>query len=113
MKRYYLLGLFVVVTLLLLVMTDSQAFAGEGKVTIKSIEIAVKSLDVLVGMDIDKGSRGDHIHFYLDGKNQGVVRSNTYKIKGLGKGRHKIEAKLASKGHAEVGPKGVFEFSIK
>lgn len=55
--------------------------------------------------DLDKGNKGDHSHIYIDGKNKGVVRTTNRKISGLSPGKHTIEVRLASKGHAELGPK--------
>ena len=75
--------------------------------------VIVKGSTVMVEMEIDKGKRGDHIHFYLDGKNLGVVRVDKYKLTDMAKGKHKVEARLASKGHAEIGPKGTAEFTVE
>ncbi len=100
-------------TLLFLVANISYSFAGEGVVLIKGVEIEANSLNIVVEMDIDKGSRGDHIHFYLDGKNLGVVRSTKYMIKGLAKGKHNVAARLASKSHVELGPTGNFEITVR
>ena len=115
MKKFYLLAFPMIFTLLLSVMSTLNAYAAEGKVTIKSPADGevVKDSTVMVEMEIDKGSRGDHIHFYFDGKNLGVVRADKYMLKDLAKGKHKIEPRLASKSHAEIGPKATAEITVE
>ncbi len=115
MKIFHLFALLTAFTLLLSVAFVSDVYSADGEIAIKTPgdgEV-VKSSTVMVEMEIEKGTRGDHIHFYLDGENLGVVRVDKYKLTDMAKGKHKVEARLASKGHAEIGPKGTAEFIVE
>ncbi len=115
MKMFHLFSLLIAFTLLLSVAFVSGAYSADGEIIIKSPAYGevVNGSAVMVEMEIEKGTRGDHIHFYLDGENLGVVRVDKYKLTDMAKGKHKVEARLASKGHAEIGPKGIVEFTVE
>jgi len=78
--------------------------SSDGVVKINSPEdgAVIKGNSVVVSFEIkDKGSRGDHVHLFLDGR---LVKplygvKSEYKIKGLSKGDHKIEIRLSTKSH--------------
>lgn len=76
----------------------------DGSVVINSpadgAKISGSTVDVVFELQ-DKGSRGDHVHLYLDGKLVKPLygKKVSYTIKGIGGGRHSIVIKLATKGH--------------
>lgn len=115
MKRYHLFAFLTVFVLFFSATGISDAYSADGGIIIKSPADGevVNGSALMVEMKIEKGARGDHIHFYLDGENLGVVRVDKYKLTDMAKGKHKVEARLASKGHAEIGPKGTVEFIVE
>ncbi len=78
--------------------------APDGVVKINSPEdgAVLKGNSVVVSFEIkDKGSRGDHVHLFLDGRLVKPLRGvkGEYTIKGLTKGEHNIEIRLSTKSH--------------
>ncbi|MFQ5441533.1 MAG: hypothetical protein ACE5EB_02280 [Thermodesulfobacteriota bacterium] len=78
--------------------------APDGVVKINSPEdgAVIKDSSVVVSFEIlNKGSRGDHVHLYLDGKLVKPLRGvkGEYTITGLTKGEHQLEIRLSTKGH--------------
>lgn len=78
--------------------------ATDGAVRINSPEdgAVIKGSSVVVSFEIlNKGSRGDHVHLYLDGKLVKPLRGvkGEYTITGLTKGKHELEIRLSTKGH--------------
>jgi len=49
----------------------------------------------------DRGSQGNHVHIYLDGKLIKPLygKKIAYTLRGLGRGKHKITIRLATKRH--------------
>jgi hypothetical protein len=87
-----------------------------GKVVIHSPEdgATVSGDSLKVSFEIaDKGKRGDHVHVFLNGKLLKPVYGKSHTIKGLEKGEHTIEVKLASKNHIILGPKAAVLVTVK
>ncbi|MFQ5480262.1 MAG: Ig-like domain-containing protein [Thermodesulfobacteriota bacterium] len=84
--------------------TASAAEDGGGDIAIISpadnAELTGGTVDVVFELR-NKGTRGDHVHLYLDGKLVKPLHGEkvSYTISGLGSGTHSIEIKLATKGH--------------
>lgn len=74
----------------------------------------IHSRSVKVEFDIpDKGSRGNHLHIYLDGRCLNMIRSGTsYHVSGLREGPHRINLRLVDKDHVEYGPEAVTNFQV-
>lgn len=116
MKRYFLFGFFLSFSMLFWGMTSTLSFAGEGEVKIVSPqdgEVVNSSTVVAEFQIVDKGSRGDHFHLYLDGDGLGAVFVNKFKLKNLSKGEHKLEMRLVSGNHRDLGPKHAIKFTVK
>lgn len=75
----------------------------------------IKSRTVKVVFDIpEKGSAGNHLHIYLDGRCRNMIRSGkTHYLSGLREGKHKIELRLVSKNHHEYGVSASVEITVK
>ncbi|HLC17515.1 MAG TPA: Ig-like domain-containing protein [Thermodesulfobacteriota bacterium] len=93
----------------------AEAVQADGAVAISSPEDgAVVGETVEVAFEIvDKGSRGDHVHLFLDGKLLDPVYTKTYTVKGLSKGEHTIEVKLVTKNHVLLGPSASAKVTVK
>lgn len=74
----------------------------------------IHSRSVKVEFDVpDKGSRGNHLHIYLDDRCLNMIRSgNSYHISGLREGPHKINLRLVDKDHIEYGPEAVTRIRV-
>ena len=109
--------LFLTLSLLLFGGMYSHVLAqGEGKITItspKDGETLHASSIVVLEVEVDKGIEGDHIHLYIDGYFEAIVKEESYKMKGLPKGEHSIVVKLATKRHKELGPEDTVKFTIE
>ncbi len=75
----------------------------------------ITSRTVKVAFDIpEKGSFGNHLHIYLDGRCRNMIRSGrTYYLSSLREGKHKIELRLVSKDHHEYGPSATVEITVR
>lgn len=87
---------------------DSSAMAAEASVTIHSPADGAK-LDVMeqiqVEYDVVPGPRGDHLHFYVDGKEVALLRQlkGSYTVESLAAGRHALCIKVVNKNHTPIG----------
>lgn len=89
----------------------------KGKIVILKPEngAVIKRRSVKVVFDIpEKGSLGNHVHLYLDGRCKSMIRSGrSYFLSGLREGKHKIDLRLVSTEHEEYGPSASVEFIVK
>jgi hypothetical protein len=89
----------------------------KGKIVILKPEngAVIKRRSVKVVFDIpEKGSLGNHVHLYLDGRCKSMIRSGrSYFLSGLREGKHKIDLRLVSTEHEEYGPSASVKFIVK
>ncbi|HUK56957.1 MAG TPA: hypothetical protein VLY20_09900 [Nitrospiria bacterium] len=64
-------------------------------------------------LTVDKGARGDAVHLYVDGRFEAIVKGNRYRLKNLPPGPHRIDAKLATRRHEEIGPSASVTFTVE
>lgn len=101
---------------LTLVLIAPMAFAQETSLTIKEPKDGgvIKGDSVKIDYTYTKGTQGDHLHIYLDGKRAKVQYGEPpVELKDLSKGAHEIEVRAAAKAHAEFGPKASFKFTVE
>jgi len=90
------------------------AQADSGSVTIISPQndsTLKAAMDNSVEYEFTKGTRGDHIHIWVDGKKGPAQKSmaGRYTLPKMSKGSHAIIAKVVNKGHVPTGPeKSIF-----
>ncbi len=75
---------------------------GEVAITSPSDGAVMSGVGVEVVIELrDRGSRGDHVHLYLDGKLVKPLYGEkvTYTFPSLGHGEHTFTVRLATKGH--------------
>lgn len=55
--------------------------------------------------EVNPGSRGDHIHVYVDDQEVGILRQlkGSYALETLSPGQHNICIKVVNKGHTPIG----------
>jgi hypothetical protein len=115
MKRRLLITSLIALPLALaLIFTTARA--DDGKVTILKPEEGevVQGSGYTVEFELDKGSRGDHVHIFLDGKHVApVTKKSSYKLTRLKKGPHTVTLKLADKNHDYLGPEGEVNFKVE
>ena len=91
--------------------------AGTGKIVIQSPANGgvIRSRTVKVTFDVRrKGVLDDHVHIYLDGRCQNMIRQGgSYHISGLRDGKHTIELRLVTREHVEYGPKARVEIIVR
>lgn len=60
---------------------------------------------ITVGYAVDPGPKGDHVHFYVDGKEIAVVRKleGDYQVEALPPGQHEVAIKVVNSAHVPIG----------
>jgi hypothetical protein len=78
------------------------------------------SQDVKIEVKFERGDKGDHLHFYLDGKYFKTSRRDSTTLWDVKEGKHTIEVRAASrekdeKGveHKELGPKASVKIEVQ
>jgi len=88
--------------------TTSLALAEDGSIKITSPAEGAK-LDAMtqnkMAYEVDVGSKGDHIHVYVDNKEQAVLKEKkgSYTFETMTPGAHNICIKVVNKGHTPIG----------
>jgi len=81
---------------------DDGASGGEVVITSPADGETVRggAVDVIIELR-DRGSRGDHVHLYIDGRLVKPLYGDkvAYTLNGLGSGTHTITVRIATKGH--------------
>jgi hypothetical protein len=86
----------------------AAAFAQQGSVTITSpadgAQLDAKASNKL-DYEVVPGGKGDHIHFYVDDEETGIIRSlqGSYTVKRLTAGDHTLCIKVADRSHMPTG----------
>ena len=83
-------------------------FADDGSVTISAPTEGAKlqaAADNRVTYEIVPGSKGDHSHLYIDGKEIAVLRElkGSAPLKALAVGPHEVCVKVVNKNHTPIG----------
>lgn len=98
----------LVVSLFPALIFGGPVLAAEASVTIQSPADGAK-LDVMeqvrVEYDVVPGPRGDHLHFYVDGKEVALLRQlkGSYLVESLAAGQHALCIKVVNKNHTPIG----------
>lgn len=96
----------------------APVFAAEPHVTIKAPANGAK-LDALeqnrLVYEVVPGSRGDHVHVYVDGKEAGILRklSGSYALEALTPGQRAICIKVVNKAHVPIGVEQCVKVSVE
>lgn len=83
-------------------------FAADASVKITSPADGAK-LDAMaqnkLAYEVIPGPKGDHIHLYVDGKEEAILRQlkGSYALETLAPGKHNICVKVVNKGHTPIG----------
>jgi hypothetical protein len=113
-RRFLTISVIIIPLTLALILTAARA--EDGKVTILKPEEGevVQGSSYTVEFELAKGSRGDHVHIFLDGKHVApVTKKSSYKLTRLKKGPHTATLKLADKNHKYLGPEGEVNFTVE
>jgi hypothetical protein len=113
MKRRFLIATVVAAAIALFL---AMSWAGDGNVTILKPEdgAVVTGSSYTVEFTIDMGTKGDHVHIFLDGKHLApVMRKGEYKLTRLKKGPHTVTLKLADRRHNYIGPEDAVKFTVE
>ena len=87
---------------------SALAFAEEASVKFLSPANGAK-LDSMAqnkaNYEVVPGPKGDHVHFYVDGKEAAVLRQlkGSYALETLAPGKHELCIKVVNKGHTPIG----------
>lgn len=75
------------------------------KITAPADGAMVAMKGVAVTYQVTPGPKGDHVHFYVDGKEVQVLRQlqGTYTVESLQAGAHELCIKIVDKGHTPIG----------
>ena len=88
--------------------TTSLALAEDGSIKITS-PIEGAKLDAMaqnkMAYEVDVGTKGDHIHVYVDNKEQAVLKEKkgSYTFETMSPGAHNNGIKVVNKGHTPIG----------
>lgn len=115
----------IVKTLALLItsaffVAGTSAFAEDdkGSVTIispKEGAVLASAEDVIIEYEMTPGPKGDHVHFYMDGGNAGLLRKNkgSFNMTKLKPGKHVLAVKLVNAGHVPIGIEASVNVTVK
>lgn len=115
MKRWSL----IVLALLCSYLLDnawSDAWADEdGSVVITAPAdgAVVQAPLIEVTFEVVKGRRGDHVHLYVDGNFEAIVKDDRYVLKGLPPGEHQLDVKLATRRHEVLAPAATLRITVE
>jgi len=114
MKRFCLIFVLSVLFLSLVPFSFVRA-QGAGSVAITSPAdgATLHGPIIELTLTVDKGTRGDNVHLYVDGKFEAIVKSDRYLLKGLPAGEHRIYLKLATRKHEELGPTAMVTITVQ
>ncbi len=65
--------------------------------------------------EVDPGTRGDHVHVYVDDKEVGILRQRkgSYALETLSPGRHTLCIKVVNKAHTPIGVQDCVTASVE
>ena len=68
-----------------------------------------------INYEVMPGSKGDHVHLYMDDKEVGVLRQlkGSHTLESLAPGKHEICIKIVSKGHTPIGVQQCIKVSVE
>ncbi len=74
-----------------------------------------KAAQTKISYEVTPGSKGDHTHLYVDGKEVDVLRQlkGTHTLDALALGKHDICIKIVSKGHTPIGVQQCIKVSVE
>lgn len=96
----------------------APAFADEGSVKILSPADGA-TLDAMaqnkISYEVAPGSKGDHVHLYVDNKEATVIRQlkGSYPLETLAPGNHNLCIKVVDKSHTPVGVEKCVKVTVK
>jgi hypothetical protein len=110
-------GLYIAVMLLtvLFIYTITNA-AEETAIKITKCQYDSKEDTLIVEYEFVKGPKGDHVHFWLDGKEKKPAREpKMFKLEGLklSKGEHNIELRVNDEDHRDMGVSDICKLVVK
>ncbi|MDH5728171.1 MAG: hypothetical protein OEZ58_04230 [Gammaproteobacteria bacterium] len=99
----------LITTSLLLTIINSNAYANSGTVKIESPkdgDTLYSSRENVVKYQANLGSRGNHMHIWVDGEKGPSQRAlqGAYTLPTISPGKHAIIIKVVDKGHVPTGP---------
>lgn len=94
------------------------ALAGDASVTISSPADGAKlswTDQAKIAYEVTPGPKGDHVHLYVDDKEEGVLRQlkGSYTMESLSPGKHEICIKVVSKGHTPIGVQQCIKVAVE
>ncbi len=71
--------------------------------------------DIIIVYEMNPGPKGDHVHFYVDGGNAGLMRKNkgSFNMTKLGPGERELTVKLVNKIHVPIGVEASVKITVK
>ena len=74
-----------------------------------------KTAQTKINYEVIPGSKGDHVHLYIDDKEVDVLRQlkGTHTRDALAPGKHEICIKIVSKGHTPIGVQQCVKVSVE
>lgn len=98
----------------------TPAFAEDGKASVtilspKEGAVLPSSEDVIIEYEMTPGPKGDHVHFYVDGGNAGLLRQKkgSFNMTKLKLGKHVLTVKLVNAGHVPIGVETSVNVTVK
>jgi hypothetical protein len=70
---------------------------------------------VIIDYTVNPGPQGDHVHFYVDGKEVDVVRklAGQYRLAPLSPGAHEIAIKVVNSAHVPIGVESSIRLTVR
>ena len=118
MKTIITMLAFLIASGFFAVATPAFAEGGNGSVTIVSPKegaVLTRAEDVIIEYEMTPGPKGDHVHFYVDGGNAGLLRKakGSFNMTKLKAGKHVLTVKLVNAGHVPIGIETSVNVTVK
>ncbi len=118
MKAIFNLCVFLVLAGFMGAAPPAQAEDTKASVTIVSPKDGAElpsAKDIIISYEMTPGPKGDHVHFYVDGGNAGLMREKkgSFNMTKLKPGKHVLAVKLVNAGHAPIGVETSVTVTVK
>jgi hypothetical protein len=114
MKRFAVICNLLGIYLSIVVLSSTWAQStGSVVITSPADGATVQGMITELDLTVEKGTRGDSVHLYVDGRFEAIVKGDRYQLKGLPSGLHRVDAKLATRTHEELGPSASVSFTVE
>jgi len=113
MRRIALAGTLFVLWVLCVLSNGWTQSVGSVSITSPAEGATVQGPIIELDLTVNKGARGDGVNLYVDGRFESIVKGDRFLLKGLPAGLHRIDVRLATRNHEELGPAATITVTVE